>query len=812
MATVTSAQAKAEVTSRIRLPKDRSILKGKWIGARVQRVEDPRFLTGNAKYVADISLPRMLHAVFVRSPHAHARIKSIDKSVLPGLGKTVFAFTGEDMRNVPDLIDFCALTTLLKTPQPVMARDRIRFAGEAIAVVAHADRYAAEDFAEQLFEAIEYEVLPAVPTVQAAGRPGAPLLHPDLKTNELYRETETHGDVDGAFKAADQVFSTQFYHNRYEAAPMECRGVLANYERMEGQLTMWSSTQMPHRLGSMVAEAIGLPEQRLRSIAPAVGGGFGQKMCTTPEEVVIPWVALQLARPVKWIEDRREHLLAATHAKEEWINLDVAVKNDGTILGVRGEFIGDAGGYSFNPSSALIEPALAAKSFIGPYRIENFEETVAASLTNKSPTAAYRGVGWTASNTVREIIVDEIARGLDIDPAELRRMNMLDSNELPYKTVTGQIYDSGSYKESLEKALEIIDYKAFRAEQKKLRAEGRYIGLGISAYVENTAWGSDSSFQSGTPLPSHDNSTVTMDPSGKVTVSTSMSAHGQGHETIFAQVAADALGIEMSDVKVIHGDSRSSPYGLGTYASRSAVIGGGSIARAAGDVRKQVLRVAGHMLEASPEDLTIENGKVSVVGAPPLSKTLQEVASAAYWDNNMRDEEPGETHQPLLSSTRFYDPPATYANGTVVVLAEVDANTGAVKLYRVVVVEDCGTLINPMIVEGQAHGGITQGIGGALLEHLIYSDEGQPLTTTYADYLVPTAPGVPNIEVHHIESPSPFSIGGIKGMGEGGQISAPAAVANAVADALAPFGARVTRLPLTPDTVLRMIGKIGAAA
>jgi carbon-monoxide dehydrogenase large subunit len=798
------------VTSAVRLPKDRSIRKGKWIGARVQRVEDPRFLTGSAKYVADIVLPRMLHAVFVRSPHPHARIKSIDKSVLPGLGRTAFAFTGQDMRAVPPLVDVVTLTTLLKTPQNVMAIDRVRFAGEAVAIVVHADRYVAEDLAAQLGKAIEYEVLPPVPNVEAAGKAGASILHPDIGTNEVYRETETHGDVNGAFKAADRTFSTRFYHNRYEAAPMECRGVLANFERPDSQLTVWSSTQMPHFLGSIISKVLDVPAQRVRVIAPEVGGGFGQKMCTSPEEIVLPWVAVQLGRPVKWIEDRREHLLAATQAKEEFINLDVAVKNDGTLLGVRGEFIGDGGGYSFNTESALIEPALAAKSFPGPYRIENFEETVAASLTNKSPTAAYRGVGWTAANTVREIVVDEIARGLDIDPAELRRRNMLDSAELPYCTATGQIYDSGSYKQSMDKALEAIGYDAFRAEQARLRGEGRYIGLGISAYVEQTAWGSDSSRQAGTPLPSHDNSTVTMDSGGKVTISTSVSGHGQGHETSLAQVAADGLGIDIADVKVLHGDTLTSPYGLGTYASRSAVIGGATVARAAADVRKQVLRVAGRMLEASPEDLTIEDGKISVAGIPSLSKTMQEVAFAAYWDGSLREDEPGESHQPLLSSTRFYDPPATYANGCVVAVAEVDADTGSVKLTRIVVVEDCGTVINPMIVEGQVHGAITQGIGGALLEHLIYGEDGQPLTTTYMDYLVPTASVVPTIDVLHIETPSPFSIGGIKGMGEGGQIAAPAAVANAVADALAPFGARVTRLPLTPDTVLRMIGKIGS--
>jgi carbon-monoxide dehydrogenase large subunit len=783
-------------------PEDLAIRKGEWIGKRVKRVEDPRFLTGTARYVADIQLPHMLYAVFVRSPHPHARIRSIDKSVLPGLGKTVFAFTGEDLTGVPPLVDVVTLQTLKKTPQPVVARGKVRWVGEAVAIVAAATQYEAEDAAETLGLAIEYEVLPPVPSVAAANAPGAAILHEELGTNEVYRETETHGDVKKAFAEADKTYRIEFYHNRYMAAPMETRGVIAQYERADRQLTVWSSTQMPHFLRSVIARQLSLPEQKVRVIAPEVGGGFGMKMATWPEEIAIPFVALQLGRPVKWIEDRREHLLAATHAKEEFINLDVAVTSSGKVRGVRGEFVGDGGGYSFNTESALIEPALASKSFPGPYRIENFEEEVAASLTNKSPTAAYRGVGWTAANTVREVAFDEIARDLGIDPAEFRRRNMLESKELPYRTCTGQLYDSGSYLESLDKALEAVHYAGFRAEQERLRKQGRYIGLGISSYVEQTAWGSDSAAQAGTPLPSHDNSTVTVDPSGKVTVAVSVSGHGQGHETSLAQIAADGLGVDVSDIVVLHGDTATTPYGLGTYASRSAVIGGATVARAAADVREQILRVAGNMLEASPDDLVIEDGKISVVGSPAKFKPFADVAFAAYWDSGVRGNEP------LLTSTRFYDPPATYANGCVVVLAEVDVETGAVKLNRIVATEDCGTTINPMIVEAQVHGAVTQGLGGAMLEHLIFNEDGQPVTTTYMDYLVPTATEVPPIDVYHLESPSPFSVGGIKGMGEGGQIAAPAAVINAVADALAPFGAKVRQLPLSPDYVLRLAGKI----
>ncbi|MEU6699826.1 xanthine dehydrogenase family protein molybdopterin-binding subunit [Pseudonocardia sp. NPDC046786] len=776
----------------------------KWIGKRTKRVEDPRFLTGNARYVADLVRPRMLHAVYVRSPHPHARIVSVDTSVLPGLGTSVWVFTGKDLADVPPLIDHVALDHLLRTPQNVIAVDKVRFVGDAVAVVVAADRYAAEDAAEELGAAVEYEVLPPIPNVTAANAPGAALLFEDLGTNEIYRQTERHGDSDAAFAAADHVFEIAFHHNRYGAAPMETRGVLADYERHDKQLTVWSSTQMPHFLRSIIAGQLGLPEHRVRVIAPEVGGGFGQKMCTSPEEIVIPFIAVALGRPVKWIEDRHEHLLAATQAKEEHITLEVAVTNEGKLLAVRGEFVGDGGGYSFNTESALIEPALAAKSFPGPYRLDAYDETVAASLTNKSPVAAYRGVGWTAANTVREIVVDEIARGLGIDPVEIRHRNMLHADELPYRSITEQLYDSGSYHESLDLAIETVDYAAFRARQAELREQGRYLGLGISSYVEQTAWGSDSSAQAGTPLPSHDNSTVTVDPSGTVTVAVSTSCHGQGHETAYAQIAADGLGVGIGDVKVIYGDTESAPYGLGTYASRSAVIGGATVARAAADVREQILKVAANMLEANPEDLTIDDSVISVTGAPGVSKTMAEVAYAAYWDSEVRSDEP------LLTATRFYDPPATYANGCVVVLCEVDAGTGSVTLDRIVAIEDCGTVINPMIVEAQVHGAITQGVGGALFEQFVYGDDGQPQTTTYMDYLVPTSTDIPPIEVLSLCSPSPFSIGGIKGMGEGGQIAAPAAVANAVADALAPFGAKVRELPLAPDYVLRLIGAIGA--
>ncbi|HEX7297543.1 MAG TPA: xanthine dehydrogenase family protein molybdopterin-binding subunit [Solirubrobacteraceae bacterium] len=789
--------------------------KTKWVGSRVKRVEDPRYLTGAARYVADIALPRTMHAVFVRSPHAYANIRGIDKSVLGDLADSVKVFTGKDVAHegeagsqspgggVSPLRGRFGLQGLLRTTQHVIAPKTVRFVGEAVAVVVAENAYVADDAAERLSAGVDYEVLRPVVDIEEAIGDGAPVLTDDLSSNVVFQSKETHGDVDKAFKDAYRTYSARFHHNRYGAAPMEARGVLAQYDPAYGTLTVWSSTQMPHLLRSLIAVHLNFPEPRVRVIAPEVGGGFGLKMACCPEELVTPFLSLKLGRPVRWIEDRRDHLMCASQAKEQLIDIEFAVAEDGELLGAKGVFIGDGGAYS---DAAILEPVCAAKALTGPYRLDIYEEEIIQGLSNKPPIAAYRGVGWTASNTVREVLFEEIARDLGIDVLEFRRKNLINSDEFPYTSCTNQVYDSGTYHESLEQVAEAVKYDEFRAEQERLRKEGRYIGIGFSSYVEGTAWGSDASAQSGMPESSHDNSTVTMDPSGKVTVAVSVSSHGQGHETSFAQVAADELGVNVEDVAILHGDTASTPYGLGTYASRSAVIAGATITRAASDVREHLFRVAGKMLEVDPDDLEIGDGRISVVGASDRSKAISEVAYAAYWSHKDREDES------LPTSTRFYDPPCTYSNGCIAVLVEVDAETGTVKLERIVAVEDCGTLINPLIVDGQVQGAIAQGVGGAMFEELVYNADGQPLSTTYMDYLVPTATDLPAIEVAHLESPSPLSVGGYKGMGEGGQIAAPAAMVNAVMDALAPFGAKTRDLPLKPDYVLKLINGGAASA
>ncbi len=776
--------------------------RGKWIGARVKRVEDPRFLTGDARYVADLTLPRMVHAAFVRSPYGHARIKGIDASAALAAPGVIAVITHADVASVPPLQDPIALDGLKKTPQTILASDKVRFVGEPVAVVIAEDRYLAEDAAELV--QVDYEPLPAVTDAEAAMAEGAPLLFEDLGSNVVYDQTYRFGDPDSAFQQADRVFKKRLHTNRFMASPMETRGCIGQYDRGLGELTFWSSSQMPHMLRLSLAGFLGIPEQKIRVITPEVGGGFGQKMTLYPEEVVVAFLARHLQRPVKWIEDRRENLMSATHGKEQIIELEAAVKNDGTLLGLRATCIGDGGGYSFNTASALVEPQASALMMPGLYRVAHYEGRVVAVVTNKTPVGAFRAVGWTAGHTARELFFNEIARELGMDPVEFRRKNMIHEDELPYTTCTGQVYDSGSYVKSLDMALQAVGYDELRARQEELRAQGRYLGIGISPYVEPTAWGSEIALQVGFPFPSHDNARVSIEPSGKVTVAVTTHSHGQGHETTLAQVAADILGVDLADVTVVFGDTASTPWGMGTYASRSAVIGGGAVTLAAQEVREKILKIAGRMLEADPADLVLADGKVSVQGAPDRSVTLAEVAVSSYFVNSVR----AEGEDPTLTATRFYDPKATYSNGCIVVVAEVDPETGQVRLDRVVSVEDCGTILNPMIVDGQIHGAVAQGIGGTLYEHLVYDDQGQLLTGTFMDYLLPTATEVPPIQVEHLETPSPVTVQGIKGMGEGGLMASPAAVAGAVIDALAPFNPKVEELPLSPERILRAIGTI----
>jgi carbon-monoxide dehydrogenase large subunit len=706
---------------------------------------------------------------------------------------------GADLDHEP-LVDLLSIEGLRKTPQPALAGDRVRFAGEAVAIVLADSRYEAEDGVELV--GAEYEPLQAVPDAEAASAPEAPLLFPELGSNLIYEGRRTTGDVDGAFAAASHVSRLRFRGNRYLAAPLEPRGCAAEYEPSTGSLAFWSSTQSPHLLRRRLSLATGIGEARISVVVPDVGGGFGQKIPIHPEEVAVALAARHLGRTVVWLEDRRENLTAAPQAKEQLISIELALGTGGEFLALRTAILGDAGAYSYNNASALIEPYLAAVLMPGVYRIRNLAYEIRAALTNKAPVAPYRGVGWTQGHCARELLIDRAAGELGLDPADLRRRNLVRRDEFPYTSCTGMVYDSGSFEESLERALELVDYPGFRRRQEAGRSEGRHLGIGVSPYVEPTGWGSEGARQASWAMASHDAARVTVEPSGEVTVSIGTPSQGQGHATMFAQLAADVLGADPAAVSTVTGNTAATPISIaGTRASRTAVVLGGAVLRAATDVRRRVLEIAGHLLEADPDDLEVVDGGVALRDAPSRAVSLAEVAAAAYFRADVR----AALAEPELTASAFYDPPATYSNGCIVALVEVDGGTGAVRVDRLVAVEDCGTMINPTIVDGQIRGALAQGIGGALLEQVVYDDTGQPQASTLMDYLLPTAAEVPAIEVAHCSSPSPLTPAGIKGMGESGLIATPAAIASAVADALAPVGASIDRLPLTPELVSSMI-------
>jgi carbon-monoxide dehydrogenase large subunit len=735
----------------------------------------------------------------VRSAVAHGLVRRIDAAAALAVPGVRAVLTAGDLPHEP-LRDAVALEGLRKTPQPALAADRVRFTGEALALVLADSRYEAEDGAELVEAALDE--LPALPDIAAAAAPGAVLLHPELGTNTVFEATRRFGDVAGAFARAAQVVRTRFHAGRATAAPLETRGCAARFEPADGRLTVWSATQSPHLLRRRLAAALGMPDGRIRVLTPDVGGGFGQKIPLHPEEVAVALAARRLGRPVVWVEDRRENLVAATQAKEQHVELEGAFAADGELLGLRARVTGDAGAYSHNTASALIEPYLSAYLMPGVYRVRALELEIRAVLTSKAPVAPYRGVGWTSGHTARELLLDRAARELGLDPAELRRRTMVRAEEFPYESCVGMLYDSGSFQESLDRALELVGYDGFRARQAAARREGRLLGIGISPYVEPTGWGTEGSAQSSWVFASHDAARVAVEPSGEVTVSVGTPPQGQGHATTLAQLVAERLGADPTSVTVVSGDTAATPVSTsGTRASRVAVVTGGAVLQAAEEIRRRLLEVAGALLEADPADLEVVDGGVALRDAPSRRVSLAELAEAAYYRRELREAIP----EPDLTASAFHDPRATYSNGCIVALVEVDGETGHVEVERLVAVEDCGTIINPLVVDGQIRGALAQGIGLALLEQVVHDEAGQPLASTFMDYLLPTSAEVSAIEVDHCCSPSPFTPGGIKGMGESGLIASPGAIASAVEDALAPFGARVEELPLTPERVAAMI-------
>ena len=773
-----------------------------YVGAKVQRFEDDRLLRGEGNFVDDMALAGMVHAAFHRTSMAHAKIKSIDTSRAKEVPGVIGVYTGQDMAaaGIKPIASLAYLPGMEDNFREALPTERVRYVGEAVAVVVARSRYIAEDAADLID--VEYEPLPAVTDAEAAILPDAPVLHEGLGTNLIAMKTGSHGDPEKAFAEADHVFKKRFHHGRVSGIPIECRGIIAEYHRGPGTYTVYQSSQIPHLTRSVLAECLGQAESDFRVVAPDVGGGFGIKAHPYPEDLILPFLAKAVGRPVKWIEDRYEHLASSAHSKELIMDLEIAVASDGTFTGIRGRYLADAGAFGCFPQTGLVDAMTAATLVPSLYKIDNVSYEILGAYTNKNMTGTYRGVGWGAGHTAREAFIDDVARALGRDPVDLRMQNCIPSE--PYTTATGMNYDGGSYSESIELARKEVGYDELRKKQAELRKEGRYIGIGFSPYVEPAGFGSRMAKAIGQGHQvTYDWGSVTIDSDGTAAVRTGFHSHGQGHETTFAQLAADQLGLKIEDVNIKFGDTEAVPYSTGTFASRSAVVGGGVIIRAAAEVREKLERLAAHMLEASPEDITIEGGKAFVTGSPEISKSIKEIAQYAYFAPPSRQVE-GDSEM-ALTSTRSYDPEESYGNGTVAVVVEVDPETGTTKVLNTVAVEDCGVMLNPMIVAGQVAGGVAQGIGGALYEEFVYDENGSFQSSTLLDYLLASGVEVGPIDIHHIETPSPATEGGMKGMGEAGTMATPGAVVNAVADALAPFDVSLETVPLTPQVVHRAV-------
>ena len=766
------------------------------VGARITRKEDPRMVTGQARYLEDHTPPGALHLRLVRSELAHAEITEIDSSALADEYPDATLVTGDDVeglgvRAVQDHPEAQA------SFQPLLARGRVRFVGEPVAAVLTSDPYRSEDAAERVF--IDYEPLPVLADMEAALSADAPRMHPGWRSNLFVERQMAGGDIEAARRIASHVVVRTYTTHRQAGVPMECRGVVAELDSTGRWLTVHSSTQIPHLLRTCLADELGWPESRLRVRAPEVGGGFGVKGHVFVEEVLVAWLAIRIGRPVKWIEDRREHLIASIHAREHRHTLEAYVDADGRLLGLEADISVDAGAYSVWPFTASSDAGMVAKVLPGPYDFQAYRATYRAVATNKCPMGTYRGVGRPSAVFSQERLMDEIALELGLDAVEVRRRNVI--RQFPYKNVLGFTYDPGSYAESLEKVAELLAPERDAVAAKGLSS--RRTGVGLALFVEQSGHGTPDFVRRRVPIETgYESARVEMAADGSVAVFTGLQCHGQGHETTLAQIAADELGVTPDDVEVIHGDTLTAPYSVGTWGSRGAVLGGGSVRAAAAQLREKLLAIAAQHLQSSPDELELAGGEARRRDRPDAAVP---VSLLARWANRKVENLPSGM-PPGLVGTAFVDgpPDGTYSNACHGAVVEVDIRTGRVHLKRFVVVADCGTVINPSIVEGQERGGVTQGIGSALLEQFIYDEEAQPLTTNFADYLMPSATDIPDIEIHHLVTPSPITPLGIKGMGEGGAIGPAAAIGNAIADAL---GTPANATPFTMNRVWELISR-----
>jgi aerobic carbon-monoxide dehydrogenase large subunit len=764
----------------------------RFVGQRVARREDARFLTGRGRYVDDIILPGTLHAAFARSDVARGAVTSVDATAAAAMPGVVAVHVASDVNHLVGewLVDGESADLGYLRPFCVLADGDVRFVGDPIAIVIAESRYLAEDAVEALDIVVEAQA-PVVDPDHALDE-GAPLVHPETGANLLY---ELPGGDASAFDdvvaSAPVVVTETFRQHRYTTVPLETRGILASWDPSTEQLDVWTSTQGPHGTRSYLARLLGIDDSHIRVVMPDVGGSFGLKMHPSREEIAVVLATRAIGRPVKWIQDRRENLMCDHHAREDQVTLTMAVDEEGTILGMKAAFVESCGAYPAAFSSAT---PFTTMVFPGPYRVPACAASARTVHTNTAGRGSYRGP-WMIETVGREQMVDRVAARLGIDSLELRRRNVIGEQELPYALPTGVMYDQMTAAATLEQAAQLIGYDQLREQQKAWRADGRLVGIGVSLLAEPSAMAFG--------WMSTDGATVRMGPNGRADVLTSAAGHGQSLETTIAQVVADELGIDVAHVRVLQGDTDAAPTGPGTGGSRSAVIAGGAARDAAHEVRTRMIAIAANELEAAAEDLEIVDGHIHVAGTPARGVTVADVARKAYYEPGGLP--PGQA--PGLEGQARYTPasPVTWSNACHICLAEVDRDTGKVDILRYVVSEDCGVMINPNVVEGQIAGGVVQGIGGVLYEHLAYDEAGNPLTTTFMDYLLPTATEVPVIEYGHIETPAPTNPGGHKGMGEGGAIASPPAVINAVADALAPLGVQIRAQPLGPADVVALI-------
>jgi carbon-monoxide dehydrogenase large subunit len=765
-----------------------------WVGRSLRRLEDPTLVAGRGRFAGD--LPAAWWVRFVRSPVAAGRIVRISAP------EGALVITAADLAAVKPIRPMLHKFNYVPISQPVLARDIVRFVGEPVAAVISPSREEAEDIADRV--ELEIEARPAVVGTDAALARGAGLVHPEAAGNVAVEGRLKTPGFDAMMTRAHEQIGVAIRSHRQNALPIEPRAAHAAWDGASERITLTCATQMPHGLRTIVADLIGMPESDLRVIAPDVGGGFGQKMSLAPEFVVVTWLARKLRSSVAWVEDRRENLVACFHSRDQSISLEGAFDADAKLIGLSAEIVADVGSYSCYPTTCAVEPLMAMTELPGPYDVREYACVSRGVLTNTCPMAPYRGVSRPVITLAIERLMDKAAAVFGLDPIEIRRRNLV--NAFPYTSVTGLVFDEASYVETMEAAVNTFDLPAFRARQAKARAENRYLGLGVATFCERTGYGTQAFAARGMEVtPGWETVEMSMDPSGYIEARIGASPHGQGLRTTLSQIIADELATSPERIKIVHGDTDRTPYGWGTFASRSLVIAGGASLLAARKLRAKLTQLASVMLEASADDIVLEADTARVAGTD-RSIPIAALARAAYHQTHRFK---GEMAPGIVESAT-YDPLGTFSNACHLAVVEVDADTGRVAIERFLVAEDAGRLINPMIVDGQIQGGVAQGIANALFEEIIYDDTGNILTASLADYLPPTAREIPAIEIHHLATLTRASVTKAKGLGEGGTIGAPAAVLNAINDALSPFGVSIDELPATPQRIRAALGAVHA--